>query len=128
MICNVDAKPILASTMSRLFIEKVRPVVTMHRGFSFSFLFLPQLDRFASIRIPGSKKERTQLSHMAKQSCNDWSTSSEFDDLSSRITSEKEILALFEKMMVSVEVLLYMSKFHATVEERCFRSHHVHCC
>ncbi|XP_053094324.1 protein diaphanous homolog 3 isoform X2 [Pangasianodon hypophthalmus] len=57
------------------------------------------LDRFASIRIPGSKKERTHLPHMAKQSSCDWSTSSEFDDLSSRITSEKEILALFEKMM-----------------------------
>ncbi|XP_060797730.1 protein diaphanous homolog 3 isoform X2 [Neoarius graeffei] len=57
------------------------------------------LDRFASIRIPGSKKERAHLSHMTKQSSNDWSTSSEFEDLSSRITSEKEILALFEKMM-----------------------------
>ncbi|KAF4083396.1 hypothetical protein AMELA_G00140710 [Ameiurus melas] len=57
------------------------------------------LDRFASIRIPGSKKERAQLFHMTKQSSCDWSTSSEFEDLSSRITSEKEILALFEKMM-----------------------------
>ncbi|XP_060732155.1 protein diaphanous homolog 3 isoform X1 [Tachysurus vachellii] len=56
-------------------------------------------DRFASIRIPGSKKERTQLSHMNKQSSYEWSTSCEFEDLSSRITSEKEILALFEKMM-----------------------------
>ncbi|XP_058256925.1 protein diaphanous homolog 3 isoform X1 [Hemibagrus wyckioides] len=57
------------------------------------------LDRFASIRIPGSKKERTHLSHMNKQSSCEWSTSSEFEDLSSKITSEKEILALFEKMM-----------------------------
>ncbi|KAK3561813.1 hypothetical protein QTP86_014391 [Hemibagrus guttatus] len=57
------------------------------------------LDRFASIRIPGSKKERTHLSHMTKQSSCEWSTSSEFEDLSSKITSEKEILALFEKMM-----------------------------
>ncbi|KAM9461087.1 protein diaphanous homolog 3 [Clarias gariepinus] len=56
-------------------------------------------DRFASIRIPGSKKERTQLAHMTKQSSYDWSNSSEVEDLSSRITSEKEILALFEKMM-----------------------------
>ncbi|XP_057218465.1 protein diaphanous homolog 3 isoform X3 [Triplophysa rosa] len=58
------------------------------------------LDRFSSIRIPGSKKERPQLSHMAKHSSSgDWSTPSEFEELSSRITSEKEILALFEKMM-----------------------------
>ncbi|XP_067287567.1 protein diaphanous homolog 3 [Pseudorasbora parva] len=58
------------------------------------------LDRFSSIRIPGSKKERPHLSHMSKHSsaC-DWSTSSEFEELSSKITSEKEILALFEKMM-----------------------------
>lgn len=58
------------------------------------------LDRFSSIRIPGSKKERPQLSHMPKHSSSgDWSTPSEFEELSSRITSEKEILALFEKMM-----------------------------
>lgn len=67
------------------------------------FPLLPQLDRFASIRIPGSKKERTQLSHMTKQSYSEWSSSSEFEDLSSKITSEKEILALFEKMMVRVK-------------------------
>ncbi|XP_051528152.1 LOW QUALITY PROTEIN: protein diaphanous homolog 3 [Myxocyprinus asiaticus] len=58
------------------------------------------LDRFASIRIPGSKKERPHLSHMAKHSTSgDWTTPSEFEELSSKITSEKEILALFEKMM-----------------------------
>ncbi|KAG1949889.1 protein diaphanous [Pimephales promelas] len=57
------------------------------------------LDRFSSIRIPGSKKERPHLSHMSKHSSGDWSTSSEFEELSSKITSEKEILALFEKMM-----------------------------
>ncbi|XP_050979347.1 protein diaphanous homolog 3 [Labeo rohita] len=58
------------------------------------------LDRFSSIRIPGSKKERPPLSHMSKHSSSgDWSTSSEFEELSSKITSEKEILALFEKMM-----------------------------
>nr|XP_010781504.1 PREDICTED: protein diaphanous homolog 3-like [Notothenia coriiceps] len=61
------------------------------------------LDRFASIRIPGSKKERPPLSH-PKPNANDWSTASSstshhFEDLSSKITSEKEILALFEKMM-----------------------------
>uniref|UniRef100_A0A672MPT0 Protein diaphanous homolog 3-like n=1 Tax=Sinocyclocheilus grahami TaxID=75366 RepID=A0A672MPT0_SINGR len=55
---------------------------------------------FSSIRIPGSKKERPPLSHMSKHSSSgDWSTSSEFEELSSKITSEKEILALFEKMM-----------------------------
>uniref|UniRef100_A0A667YKC4 Diaphanous-related formin 3 n=1 Tax=Myripristis murdjan TaxID=586833 RepID=A0A667YKC4_9TELE len=59
---------------------------------------------FASIRIPGSKKERPQLSH-PKHNPSDWSissassTSAGFEDLSSKITSEKEILALFEKMM-----------------------------
>ncbi|XP_026130499.1 protein diaphanous homolog 3 [Carassius auratus] len=58
------------------------------------------LDRFPSIRIPGSKKERPPLSHLSKHSSSgDWSTSSEFEELSSKITSEKEILALFEKMM-----------------------------
>ncbi|XP_068586386.1 protein diaphanous homolog 3-like [Cebidichthys violaceus] len=62
------------------------------------------LDRFASIRIPGSRKERPPLSH-SKHNANDWSTSSssatshQFEELSSKITSEKEILALFEKMM-----------------------------
>ncbi|TDH16931.1 hypothetical protein EPR50_G00003180 [Perca flavescens] len=61
------------------------------------------LDRFASIRIPGSKKERPPLSH-SKNNTNDWSISSsstahQFEELSSKITSEKEILALFEKMM-----------------------------
>ncbi|XP_062417701.1 protein diaphanous homolog 3-like isoform X1 [Pungitius pungitius] len=60
------------------------------------------LDRFASIRIPGSKKERPPLSQ-AKHNASDWSTSSsashQFEELSSKITSEKEILALFEKMM-----------------------------
>ncbi|XP_034723820.1 protein diaphanous homolog 3-like isoform X3 [Etheostoma cragini] len=61
------------------------------------------LDRFASIRIPGSKKERPPLSQ-SKHNTNDWSissssTSHQFEELSSKITSEKEILALFEKMM-----------------------------
>uniref|UniRef100_A0A673BHP0 Diaphanous-related formin 3 n=1 Tax=Sphaeramia orbicularis TaxID=375764 RepID=A0A673BHP0_9TELE len=61
------------------------------------------LDRFASIRIPGSKKERPPLSH-TKHNSSDWSISSssssyQLEELSSKITSEKEILALFEKMM-----------------------------
>uniref|UniRef100_A0A4W5MAA7 Uncharacterized protein n=1 Tax=Hucho hucho TaxID=62062 RepID=A0A4W5MAA7_9TELE len=61
------------------------------------------LDRFASIRIPGSKKERPHLPHVKHSSWSEWSSSSssaEFQDLSSKITSEKEILGLFEKMMV----------------------------
>ncbi|XP_046887552.1 protein diaphanous homolog 3 isoform X2 [Hypomesus transpacificus] len=60
------------------------------------------LDRFASIRIPGSKKDRPPLPHLKPSSSCDWSSSSssaEFEELSSKITSEKEILALFEKMM-----------------------------
>uniref|UniRef100_A0A8C6U6K2 Diaphanous-related formin 3 n=1 Tax=Neogobius melanostomus TaxID=47308 RepID=A0A8C6U6K2_9GOBI len=61
------------------------------------------LDRFASIRIPGSKKERPPLSS-SKHSSSDWSIASSsslnrFEELSSKITTEKEILALFEKMM-----------------------------
>ncbi|XP_077375711.1 protein diaphanous homolog 3-like isoform X2 [Festucalex cinctus] len=60
------------------------------------------LDRFASIRIPGSKKERPAIPH-SKHSTTDWSvfssSNSQFEELSSKITSEKEILALFEKMM-----------------------------
>ncbi|KAJ8387280.1 hypothetical protein AAFF_G00159030 [Aldrovandia affinis] len=57
------------------------------------------LDRFASIRIPGSRKERPHLSHVKHSASSDWAASSEYDDLSTKITSEKEILALFEKMM-----------------------------
>ncbi|MFT7818003.1 protein diaphanous homolog 3 [Arapaima gigas] len=56
------------------------------------------LDRFASIRIPGSKKERLHLP-TAKNWSSDWSTASELEEISCKITSEKEILALFEKMM-----------------------------
>ncbi|XP_036396699.1 protein diaphanous homolog 3-like [Megalops cyprinoides] len=57
------------------------------------------LDRFASIRIPGSKKERPHLAHVKHSTSSDWSASSQLEDLSAKITSEKEILALFEKMM-----------------------------
>lgn len=70
------------------------------------FVFCVQLDRFASIRIPGSRKDRPPMSQF-KHSASDWSISSSsttnpFDELSSKITSEKEILALFEKMMVHI--------------------------
>ncbi|XP_042170473.1 protein diaphanous homolog 3-like isoform X2 [Oncorhynchus tshawytscha] len=58
------------------------------------------MDRFASIRIPGSKKERPHLPHVKHSSSSEWSSSSaEFEELSSKITSEQEILGLFEKMM-----------------------------
>eukprot|EP00063_Salmo_salar_P031707 XP_014006542.1 PREDICTED: protein diaphanous homolog 3-like [Salmo salar] len=57
------------------------------------------LDRFASIRIPGSKKERPHLPHVKHSSSSERSSSADFEDLSSKITSEKEILGLFEKMM-----------------------------
>ncbi|XP_068173739.1 protein diaphanous homolog 3-like [Antennarius striatus] len=61
------------------------------------------MDRFASIRIPGSKKDRPPLSH-SKHNASDWSissssTSHQLEEVSSKITTEKEILALFEKMM-----------------------------
>ncbi|XP_048834132.1 protein diaphanous homolog 3-like isoform X1 [Brienomyrus brachyistius] len=48
------------------------------------------LDRFASIRKPGTKKERPYLSQV---------TPSLLEDFSCQITSENEILVLFEKMM-----------------------------
>ncbi|XP_069035097.1 protein diaphanous homolog 3 isoform X5 [Lepisosteus oculatus] len=58
------------------------------------------LDRFASIRMPGSKKERPNIPHVKHCSSSDWSAvSEEFEDFSSKLMSEKEILALFEKMM-----------------------------
>uniref|UniRef100_A0A3B3RXB1 Diaphanous-related formin 3 n=1 Tax=Paramormyrops kingsleyae TaxID=1676925 RepID=A0A3B3RXB1_9TELE len=47
-------------------------------------------DRFASIRKPGTKKERSYLSQV---------TPSVLEDFSCQITSENEILVLFEKMM-----------------------------
>lgn len=89
-----------------------------------------QLDRFASIRIPGSKKERQPLSH-SKHNTNDWSissssTSHQFEELSSKITSEKEILALFEKMMVCCFLIVRYHKCktfdgRATTGSECLR-------
>uniref|UniRef100_A0A6Q2XBC4 Diaphanous-related formin 3 n=1 Tax=Esox lucius TaxID=8010 RepID=A0A6Q2XBC4_ESOLU len=61
-------------------------------------LFL-QLDRFASIRIPGAKKDRPHLATVKNSSDCSSSSAAEFEELSSKITSEKEILGLFEKMM-----------------------------
>ncbi|NWR74860.1 DIAP3 protein, partial [Centropus unirufus] len=58
------------------------------------------LDRFASIRIPGSKKERPPLPHMKQSYSTDWSsTSMDAEDFAPKPLSEREIIALFEKMM-----------------------------
>ncbi|NXI41065.1 DIAP3 protein, partial [Galbula dea] len=58
------------------------------------------LDRFASIRIPGSKKERPPLPHMKHSHSTDWSsTAMDGEDFAPKPLSEREIIALFEKMM-----------------------------
>ncbi|NXK09964.1 DIAP3 protein, partial [Herpetotheres cachinnans] len=58
------------------------------------------LDRFASIRIPGSKKERPPLLHMKQSHSTDWSsTPMDTEDFAPKPLSEREIIALFEKMM-----------------------------
>uniref|UniRef100_A0A8B9F2S3 Diaphanous related formin 3 n=1 Tax=Amazona collaria TaxID=241587 RepID=A0A8B9F2S3_9PSIT len=63
-------------------------------------LFCLQLDRFASIRIPGSKKERPPLPHMKHSHSTDWSsTPMDTEDFAPKTLSEREIIALFEKMM-----------------------------
>uniref|UniRef100_A0A8C2UAS8 Diaphanous related formin 3 n=1 Tax=Coturnix japonica TaxID=93934 RepID=A0A8C2UAS8_COTJA len=57
-------------------------------------------DRFASIRIPGSKKERPALPHMKQSHSTDWSsTSTDVEDFVPKPLSEREIIAMFEKMM-----------------------------
>ncbi|KAM9321022.1 protein diaphanous homolog 3 [Gastrophryne carolinensis] len=59
------------------------------------------LDRFASIRIPGSRKERPNLNYVKNSNTGmDWSTSSEFEDFPAKqLSDDKEVLPLFEKMM-----------------------------
>ncbi|KAG8452270.1 hypothetical protein GDO86_004175 [Hymenochirus boettgeri] len=58
------------------------------------------LDRFASIRIPGSRKERPNLQYIKNSSIgNEWAASSEYEHFPSKQLSDKEILPLFEKMM-----------------------------
>ncbi|NWV87803.1 DIAP3 protein, partial [Machaerirhynchus nigripectus] len=58
------------------------------------------LDRFASIRIPRSKKERPPLPHMKQSHSTDWSsTPVDPEDFAPKPLSEREIIALFEKMM-----------------------------
>ncbi|XP_075419116.1 protein diaphanous homolog 3 isoform X2 [Tenrec ecaudatus] len=59
------------------------------------------LDKFASIRIPGSKKERPPLSNLKTAFAgHDWSSaSSEMMENNPKPLSESEVLELFEKMM-----------------------------
>ncbi|CAH2223938.1 diaphanous homolog 3 isoform X1 [Pelobates cultripes] len=58
------------------------------------------LDRFSSIRIPGSKKERPHLNYMKSSStCSEWAASSEVDEFPQKQLSDKDVLSLFEKMM-----------------------------
>ncbi|XP_068865569.1 protein diaphanous homolog 3 isoform X2 [Aphelocoma coerulescens] len=58
------------------------------------------LDRFASIRIPKSKKERPPLPYMKQSHSTDWSsTPMDPEDFAPKPLSEREIIALFEKMM-----------------------------
>lgn len=59
------------------------------------------LDKFASIRIPGSKKERPPLPHLkpASGSSDCSSASSETMENHPKALSESEVLKLFEKMM-----------------------------
>nr|XP_006010384.1 PREDICTED: protein diaphanous homolog 3-like [Latimeria chalumnae] len=58
------------------------------------------LDRFASIRIPGRGRERPNIPPLKQlhSSGSEW-FSSEMEEFTPRQLSEKEILALFEKMM-----------------------------
>ncbi|XP_078246866.1 protein diaphanous homolog 3 isoform X2 [Pogona vitticeps] len=58
-------------------------------------------DRFSSIRIPGSKKDRPNVLHLKQlhSLTSDWSTSADVDNFVHKPLSETEILALFEKMM-----------------------------
>ncbi|XP_065757905.1 protein diaphanous homolog 3 isoform X4 [Muntiacus reevesi] len=56
------------------------------------------MDRFASIRIPGSKKERPPLSNLRTAFSNN-DCSSEMNENIPKPLSEREILELFEKMM-----------------------------
>ncbi|XP_067842539.1 protein diaphanous homolog 3-like [Heptranchias perlo] len=59
------------------------------------------LDRFASIRIPGSRRGRPPLPHLkhAQLSSRDWSAISSEYEYSSKQLPEKEVIVLFEKMM-----------------------------
>ncbi|XP_032082156.1 protein diaphanous homolog 3 [Thamnophis elegans] len=58
-------------------------------------------DKFSSIRIPGSKKDRPPLPHLKQSHCSssECTTPAEMDDFKPTHLSDGEILALFEKMM-----------------------------
>ncbi|XP_062831658.1 protein diaphanous homolog 3 isoform X2 [Anolis carolinensis] len=58
-------------------------------------------DKFSSIRIPGSKKERPILPNMKQSdsSIGDWPLSADVDSFIPTPLTDAEILALFEKMM-----------------------------
>ncbi|XP_025028298.1 protein diaphanous homolog 3-like, partial [Python bivittatus] len=58
-------------------------------------------DKFSSIRIPGSKKDRPALLHLKQSHCSssECTTPVEVDDSMPTHLSDQEILVLFEKMM-----------------------------
>uniref|UniRef100_A0A8C5WVG5 Diaphanous related formin 3 n=1 Tax=Laticauda laticaudata TaxID=8630 RepID=A0A8C5WVG5_LATLA len=63
--------------------------------------FFVQFDKFSSIRIPGSKKDRPALPQLKQSHCSssECTTPAEMDDFRPTHLSDQEILALFEKMM-----------------------------
>uniref|UniRef100_A0A8C6Y7M0 GBD/FH3 domain-containing protein n=1 Tax=Naja naja TaxID=35670 RepID=A0A8C6Y7M0_NAJNA len=65
------------------------------------FLLFVQFDKFSSIRMPGSKKDRPALPHLKQShsSSSECTTPAEMDNFSPTPLSDREILALFEKMM-----------------------------
>ncbi|CAI5771651.1 protein diaphanous homolog 3 isoform X1 [Podarcis lilfordi] len=58
-------------------------------------------DRFSSIRIPGSKKDRPTIMNLKQlhSTTSSWPTSTDLDDFIPNPLSDGEILSLFEKMM-----------------------------
>uniref|UniRef100_A0A670INF4 Diaphanous related formin 3 n=1 Tax=Podarcis muralis TaxID=64176 RepID=A0A670INF4_PODMU len=62
---------------------------------------LVQFDRFSSIRIPGSKKDRPTIMNLKQlhSTTSSWPTSADLDDFIPNPLSDGEILSLFEKMM-----------------------------
>ncbi|KAK2514840.1 Diaph3 [Columba guinea] len=92
----------LSTSLSRLLVCSVMASARgkKHKHLNIKTLTDDVLDRFASIRIPGSKKERPPLPHMKQSHSTDWpSTPTDAEDFPSKPLSEREIIALFEKMM-----------------------------
>lgn len=75
------------------------------------FLVFVQFDKFSSIRIPGSKKDRPALPSFKQAHCSssECTTPAEMDDFLPAHLSDQEILALFEKMMVRIADLFLHS-------------------